>query len=248
MSTVQRLFKNYLSKPPIPQIKENNDCHLIIDGTYHSDFCIINYFDADLKHLQYFEITKTENYRDFRLSLEALKQVGLNIISITSDGHRELILAVKDVLPSTYHQRCIVHVQRMALNYLTKFPKSEAGRELRIIVKDLHKINDRKEKNEWVARFDYWNFNHREYINDRRRSFESVHLYTHPDIRKAKSVIKNALPNLFYYLDNPKIPKSTNGLECRFSYLKNNLRIHRGLSNINRRNFVLWYNWFKYNR
>ena len=244
--TIFRLFKIFLDKPPVPQIKENNDCHLIIDGTYHSDICLLNYLDNDLKHLQYYEIGN-ETERNFRLGLELLKASGLKIASITSDGHKELIPAIKEVFPGMIHQRCVVHVQRMALNYLTRFPKSEAGRELRKIVKDLHKINSRQEKSKWVAKFDKWNFNHREYINDRRRSFDSIHLYSHPDIRKARSAIKNSIPNLFYYLDNPKIPKSTNALECRFSYFKNNLRIHRGLSKKNRKNFILWYNWLKYN-
>ncbi|MEA3464371.1 MAG: transposase, partial [Patescibacteria group bacterium] len=65
--------------------------------------------------------------------------------------------------------------------------------------------------------------------------------------RRTRSLIKNALPNMFHYLDNPETPKSSNGLESRFSYLKNNLNIHRGLSRKNRRNFILWYNYFKYN-
>ena len=65
-------------------------------------------------------------------------------------------------------------------------------------------------------------------------------------LRRTRALIKNALPNMFHYLDNPKIPKSTNGLESRFSYLKNNLNIHRGLSEKNRINFVKWYNYFKY--
>ncbi|PKL72213.1 hypothetical protein CVV26_02605 [Candidatus Kuenenbacteria bacterium HGW-Kuenenbacteria-1] len=64
---------------------------------------------------------------------------------------------------------------------------------------------------------------------------------------RTRSLIKNALPNMFYYLDDSKIPKSSNGLECRFSYLKNNLNIHRGLTKKNRKNFILWYNYFKYN-
>ncbi len=37
---------------------------------------------------------------------------------------------------------------------------------------------------------------------------------------------------MFQYLDNPKIPKSTNGLESYFGHLKDNLSIHRGLSYI----------------
>ncbi|MBU3905605.1 transposase, partial [Patescibacteria group bacterium] len=72
--------------------------------------------------------------------------------------------------------------------------------------------------------------------------------YTHKLLRRTRSLIKNALPNIFHYLDNPETPKSSNGLECRFSYLKNNLNIHRGLSRKNRRNFILWYNYFKYNK
>jgi len=243
--TVLRLFKVFLAKPPIPQIKENNDCHLIIDGTYHSDICLLNYLDNDLKHLQYYEIGK-EDQRNFKLGLELLKASGLVITSITSDGHKELIPAIKEVLPGMTHQRCVVHVQRMALNYLTKFPKSEAGREFRTIAKDLHKITNHVERQNWVDRFHKWEADHHEFIHEKKRDYMGLHLYAHHDIRKARSVIKNALPNLFYYLDNPKIPKSTNALECRFSYFKNNLRIHRGLSKENRRNFILWYNWLKY--
>ena len=35
---------------------------------------------------------------------------------------------------------------------------------------------------------------------------------------------------MFHYLDNNRIPKSTNGLESFFGHLKGNLNIHRGLS------------------
>ena len=90
--SVHRLFKEYLDHPPAPQVRANNDCHLMIDGTYCGDICLLNYFDNDLKYLQYFEIVKDENYLDFRLGLELLKKAGLNIRSITSDGDRGLII------------------------------------------------------------------------------------------------------------------------------------------------------------
>jgi hypothetical protein len=117
--SVHRLFKIYLDNPPTPQIKENNDCHLMIDGTYLGDICLLNYFDNDLKHLQYFEIVKKENYLDFRMGLELLKKTGLNIKSITSDGDRGLIMAINEVFPGVIHQRCLIHIQRMVLLYLT---------------------------------------------------------------------------------------------------------------------------------
>lgn len=50
---------------------------------------------------------------------------------------------------------------------------------------------------------------------------------------------------MFQYLDNPKIPKSTNGLESYFGHLKDNLSIHRGLSYKHRKNFIKWYLYFR---
>jgi len=50
---------------------------------------------------------------------------------------------------------------------------------------------------------------------------------------------------MFHYLDNPRIPKSTNGLESFFGHLKSNLTIHRGLSLKHRKEFILWYLYLK---
>jgi len=246
--TIQRLFKEYLDNPPTPQIKENNNCHLMIDGTYTSGFCLLNYFDDDLKYLQYYEIVKDENYRDFELGLRLLKSAGLNIVSITSDGDRGLIMAINEVFPGITHQRCIVHVQRMGLAYLTRFPKTIPGRELRLIVLDLHKISSHEERIVWVNKYRNWETTHHDFLNERNTFLSDKNLFKHYDVRRVRTLVNNTIPHLFHYLDDPKIPKSTNGLECRFSYLKNNLRIHRGLSCEHRKSFLLWYNWFKYNK
>lgn len=247
VNTIHRLFANYLDHPPTPQIKPNDNCHLMIDGTYTGGICLLNYFDNDLKRLQYFEIVKSENYFDFRLGLELLKKAGLNIKSITSDGDRALIMAINEVLPGTCHQRCIVHVQRMGLAYLTRYPKYPAGKELKNIILDLHKISNHEERSEWIRRYRNWETEYHDFMNERTELLSDKRLYKHFGIRQAKAQVANTLPHLFHYLDDPKIPKSNNGLECRFSYLKNNLRIHRGLSKEHRKSFLLWYNWFKYN-
>ncbi len=247
ISTIQRLFREYLNNPPTPQIKANSNCHLMIDGTYTSDFCLLNYFDNDLKYLQYYEIVRDENYRDFELGLRLLKATGLNIVSITSDGDRGLIMAINEVFPGIVHQRCIIHVQRMGLAYLTRFPKTIAGRELRRMILDLHKVSSHEERVMWIERYRNWETKYHDFLNERTDSLSDKRLYKHFGIRQAKAQVSNTLSHLFHYLDDPKIPKSNNGLECRFSYLKNNLRIHRGLSKEHRKSFLLWYNWFKYN-
>jgi hypothetical protein len=57
-------------------------------------------------------------------------------------------------------------------------------------------------------------------------------------------VIK-AIPNLFHYIDNPKIARSTNALVGYFSRVKEHYRLHRGLSKRNKINYFNWYFFLK---
>ena len=69
----------------------------MIDVTNYGNNCILNYLDNDLKHLQYGNIVNRENYDNYAADLKLLKQSGLNIISITSDGQKGLIKAINEV-------------------------------------------------------------------------------------------------------------------------------------------------------
>lgn len=246
VSTLQRLFKKYLNSPPNPKFKTNNNCHLIIDGTYHSDFCILNYLDNDQKYLQYYAIVQNESYINYLNDLKLLKKTGLNIVSITSDGQRGLKKAISEVFPRTIHQRCIIHVQRMSLIYLTQNPKTEAGQMLRYWITKLHEMDTIEKKEYWIYQFNNWCRLYDSFLKEKSESLSGRTWYTHKFLRRTRTLIKNALPNMFHYLDNPNIPKSSNGLEARFSFLKNNINIHRGLSKNNRKNFIKWYLYFKY--
>ena len=64
-------------------------------------------------------------------------------------------------------------------------------------------------------------------------------------VRKAYVHIKKALPDMFHFLDNPRIPKTTNALEPFFEHLKENIALHRGLSYEHYRNYVKWYLFFR---
>lgn len=50
---------------------------------------------------------------------------------------------------------------------------------------------------------------------------------------------------MFCYLDNPRIPKSTNGLGSFFGHLKGHLNVHRGLSPPHKKELILWYRFLK---
>ena len=246
ISTLRRLFSEYLKSAPRYKIKPNNNCHLLIDGTNYGDDCILNYFDNDLKHLQYGNIVNRENYDNYAADFKLLKQSGLNIVSITSDGQKGLIKAINEVFPDIIHQRCVIHIQRMSLIYLTLNPKTDAGITLRYWVKKLHEIETPEQRDNWIKQFEGWQRKYDNFLKEKSESLSGRKWYTHKMLRRTRSLIKNALPNMFHYIDNPDIPKSTNGLEATFSHFKLNLNIHRGLSKKNRKNFILWYNYFKY--
>jgi hypothetical protein len=54
-------------------------------------------------------------------------------------------------------------------------------------------------------------------------------------------MLQKALPDMFHYLDDHDIPRSTNGLEGYFSRLKRYYRQHRGLTPKKRENYFAWY-------
>lgn len=72
--------------------------------------------------------------------LENLKRLGVSVVSITCDGHKALLKAIKKVFPEVIIQRCVIHIQRMCLIWLTKHPKYQAEIDLRRIVGQIHKI------------------------------------------------------------------------------------------------------------
>ena len=125
-------------------------------------------------------------------------------------------------------------------------PQSEAGKELRLIVSQLHLIKTALERDYWIVRIVRWYEKHQFFVNEKSFHHETArYWFKHKLVRRSFMVIKKALPDMFHYIDNPRIPKTTNGLESFFGHLKNHLTVHRGLSNAHRRNFLKWYLYFK---
>jgi transposase-like protein len=181
-----------------------------------------------------------------REDLENLIKLRVDIESITCDGHKSLLKAIKKVCKTVTVQRCIIHVQRMCRIWLSANPKSEAGIELRRIVSRLHLVTTQEEKGYWIVSLVKWYEKYELFVNAKSYNQETGRFwYTHKKVRRSFSVIRKALPDMFHYLDNPRISKSTNGLESFFGHLKANLNVHRGLSNQHRKNFIRWYLYFR---
>jgi hypothetical protein len=93
-----------------------------------------------------------------------------------------------------------------------------------------------------------WYERHEGFVNAKTfKSDTRRYWFTHRNVRKAFIHIRRALPDMFHYLDNPNIPKTTNGLESFFGHPKQNISLHRGLSKAHFKNYVKWYLYFKSN-
>jgi hypothetical protein len=246
-SSLKRYFNDYLTSCPQLSVFPSERVNLLIDGTYFkNNLCLIVYRDNTIKFTQLYRLTDGEWYDEMKEDIENLIKLGVNIASITCDGHKSLLKAIKTVCKEVTVQRCIIHIQRMCRIWLSANPKSEAGIELRQIASRLHLINTQDEKGYWVVDLVKWYEKHESFVNQKTYNQETGRFwYTHKMVRRSFSVIRKALPDMFHYLDNPMIPKSTNGLESFFGHLKGNLNVHRGLSIGHRKNFIRWYLYYR---
>lgn len=245
--TLKRLFKVYLEQSPVFSVRPSEKVNLLIDGTYFSNnLCLVLYRDNSIKYTQLYRISDGERYEEMKEDVENLLKLGVQIESITCDGHKALLKAIKKACKHVIVQRCVIHVQRMCRIWLTAKPKSQAGYELKKIVGQIHTINNRDDWGYWVVSLIRWYEENELFIKEKSYSSQTKrYWYKHKMVRRAFITIKRALPNMFHYLDNPEIPKSTNGLESFFGHLKSHISIHRGLSKKNRENFIKWYLFYR---
>lgn len=243
-SKVQRLFKYYLSKPPVFTIPQKESVHIIIDGTYFTrNICLVVYRNSEIKCTQLYRLSDNERYQEIKEDLENLRALNIRVESITCDGHRAILKAIKKVFKKEIIvQRCLVHIQRMSRIWLTKAPKSIAAQELRKLTQKIHLIQTHQQKLYWLRALYDWDVNHQIFIKE--KSFNPLThriWYTHKMIRRVRHLLIRAFPDMFHFIDNRKIHKSTNALESFFGQLKDNLSIHRGLTLKHRRSFIQWY-------
>lgn len=243
--TLQRTFYQLLDQAPRIKIIKREGVHFRIDATYFAKFCVVCYQDDYDGYTQLLRFTDGEHYEEIREDLANLLKLGIQIESITSDGHKSALKAIRKSVPDAIVQRCLVHIQRMCLIWLTRYPRHPAGQQLRRLVLQILKIETENDRIYWTREFLSWHEFHKDYLNERTYNTETGrYWYTHKLLRRSYITIKRALPNMFHYLSNPAIPKTTNGIEGYFSHLKNHLDIHRGLTVKHRINFIKWYIYF----
>lgn len=239
---LQRLFNTFLERSPEVIILKRQKVHLRIDATYFESFCVLCYQDNEDSYTQLIRFSDGEHFEEMKEDLDNLIKLGVQIESITTDGHKSALKAIKKSLPEVIVQRCLVYIQRMCLLWLTRFPKHQAGVDLRKLVLLLLQIKTENDRLYWIKQLQRWYQQYERYLQE--KSYNETtgrYWYTHKLLRRSYFTIKRALPNMFHYLSDSKIPYTTNGIEGFFSHLKNHLDLHRGLTLKHRINFIKWY-------
>lgn len=170
-----------------------------------------------------------ENTEAYMRLLKNVYGVGICVM----DGQKGGIAAVKHLHPHTRIQRCMIHVIRQVKSLLTQNPQTTCGQILLNLIRDLPSIRTRRQKRRWLRKYHAWRGNTWKFLSERSYSPDRKHYwYTHKNLRRSRTHMDNAIPDLFRYLAHQdKVPRTSNHVEGGInSRLKELINRHRGLS------------------
>ena len=152
--------------------------------------------------------------------------------AIASDGQKGLLKATKMIFPHVPHQRCLAHIIRLSLAWLTRNPQTCAGKELRTLVRSLALVKTIAQASTWQDSFVMWNMRYESFLKEKSiNPITNRKWYTHRKLRAVRSLVLNALPNLFWFTHDARIPNTTNAVEGGINaVLAELLHRHRGIT------------------
>lgn len=177
-----------------------------------------------------------EGYKSTQPWFTALKNEGLNPKFIIMDGEKSVIRAIQELWPQVKIQRCLYHIQREGLRWLRTYPKTEAGQELRKLLKTICGIHSVKEQKKFINSYNSWLSKYQDFVKSLPKN-----IVAYKDLKKVITLLNNALPNMFHYLKDPNIHATTNTLEGFYSRLKTDYQRHRGLTEKHKISYLKWY-------
>ena len=180
--------------------------------------------DPHFKQNVYWVEIERESLDEYICATDTLESLGFEIKAIVVDGKRGLTGHYAG-LPV---QMCHFHQSATVRRYLTMRPRLQAGRELRDVARMLGNMCEQCFEQELARWHEKW----REFLVEKTINPETGKgHYMHRRLRSAYFSLKRNLPYLYTYKRHPEldIPNTTNGLESSFAYLKELVRVHRGL-------------------
>lgn len=215
--------------------------YMVYDATYfHKDGCLMNLMDATNQRIISHVYVQKESFKESYPWFMRLRQMGLNPLFITTDGERSIMQAMRLVWPMAKLQRCLYHLQHEGMRWLRTYPKTEAGKELRVLLSRLCQIKTVYERDRFISECHIWTSRYKEFVLSLPRS-----TVAYKDLKRTMGLISHALDDMWYYLEDNKVHSTTNALEGFHSRLKADYQRHRGLSKEHKVSFIHWYCYYE---
>lgn len=157
---------------------------------------------------------------------------------VVCDGQKGLLKALRMHWPTTIIQRCVIHVVRQSLAWITRNPQTLAGQQLRVIAGNILTIRTRRQRRRWTRQFRKWCRRWEAFLGTRTYNpyDKKRWWYTHRKLRRVRTLIERSLPHLFTFVRHPEVPRTSNHVEGGINARLHELfRAHRGISLIQKR-------------
>lgn len=231
------MIEYWLLRPPYGIKDLSAYRYLIFDGTIiEQRRGIFAVMDAESFSVLYGASDISEGPSDLRRFCIPLVQRGLLPKSATVDGNQHMIKTLRTLWPKIIIQRCLVHIQRQGLSWCRRNPKRTDAKHLRKLFLQVMSIHTQADRDRFLTQIQEWE---QKYGHRIASSPETGWVFS--DLKRARSMLLSALPDMFHYLNDPNIPKSTNALEGYYARLKQKYRQHRGLMKRHRYPYFTWY-------
>jgi len=174
-----------------------------------------------------------ETLDEYRNARDKLESLGFKITAVVADGKPGL----KPLFGDVPIQMCHFHQKAIIIRYLTSRPRLQAGIELRSLVHNLGQLDEQS----FTEKLQTWYCKWSAFLSERSVNPDTGKWhYTHKRLRSAYKSLKKHRPYLYTYQKYPNlaIPNTTNGLEGSFAYLKELIRVHRGIKNDLKRKII----------
>lgn len=244
--TLNNHFCNFWKHLPKPVLTKENHNILVVDGVGVIKHLLVALIAQNPRtHIPVsWSFAKRECYESWHSFFLTLQCNGVTPKFVVCDGQRGLLKALFEVWPRVLIQRCLIHVVRQAKLWLTQNPRTNAGQGLRHIVCALLKVRTRRQKRRWLRSFRSWMKRYRLFLKERSVNPNNPKRwwYTHRKLRATRSLINNSLPDLFRFISDCSVPRTSNHVEGGInSRLKDLLRLHRGLKPRHQQVLAAWY-------
>lgn len=208
---------------------------LVIDTTYFDTFGVMVFRCWNRRQNLFWRFIEEETNEMYLAGLKHLQETGFTVVGMVCDGKRWLAEQIQALgLPV---QLCQFHFTKTMTRYLTKKPKTQAGRALRSLALSAKRMDEHS----FTEALDVWHEKYETFLAEKTVTIQTGRWqYTHRNVRSAHRTATNWLPYLFTCKKFPElnIPNTTNTLDGTFSHVKNKVNVHRGLNEATKKKMI----------